>query len=552
MSADPWTQPDLFEAERNQAGTVDLRARHLEEQLGASLNELEILRESLADVELAFEDRGWMRLSMQAQLDLSSAGRQQIRDLCRVMAVVNPLSKRGLSLRKAYIWGQGVTITVRDQSDDGQDVNAVVQEFLDDPGTIKNLAGSQAHEEMEQALYTDGEAALALFTNPLTGKVKPRWVPVEQINDIITDPDDASEDWYYRRDYSERSLVDGQLIERQRTVYHPALGYEPLGGSKPRYINGAEVMWNAPILMVSVNRMSNTGSSRGIPDSFASIAWARSYKEFLEQWSVLMKALARYAWQTKTRGDRAKQVAAKVGTAPATELRGGNTAGAGAHVVTDPNTSLEAIPKTGATIDADSGRPLAAMVAAGLDVPVTMLLGDPGVTGARAVADTLDQPMELAMNLRRALWTGFFRDVINYVIDWSVRAPKGALTGRITREPGADRVLVLLPDNDDRTVDISWPEFDSTPVDILVKAIVEADGTGKVPPLVTARLLLQALGVDDIDEELDQLTDNEGNFIDPLVTAGQVAAKAYRDGRDPAATLNGGADDDTADDDQPD
>jgi hypothetical protein len=540
-TADPWTQPDLFESSRE---TSTLKVAHLEEQLGASMNELEILRESLADVELAFEDRGWLRLSMQAQLDLSSSGRQQIRDLCRVMAVVNPLSKRGLSLRKAYIWGQGVSITVREQSEDGQDVSAVVQAFMDDPGTIKNFSGTQAHEEMEQALYTDGEAAMALFTNALTGKVKPRWIPVEQINDIITNPDDASEDWYYRRDYSERTVVGGQLIERQRTVYYPALGYEPLGASKPRYINGAEVMWNAPVLMVSVNRISNAGSTRGIPDSFASIAWARSYKEFLEQWSVLMKALARYAWQTKTRGDRAKQTAAKIGTAPVTDYRGGNQSGTGAHVVTDPNTSLEAIPKTGATIDADSGRPLAAMVAAALDVPVTMLLGDPGVTGARAVADTLDQPMELAMNLRRALWTQFFRDVINYVIDWAVRAPQGALDGRITREPGADRVLVLLPDNDDRTVDIDWPEFDSTPVDILVNAIVAADGTMKMPELVTLRLLLQALKVQDIDQVLDDMTDDQGNFKSPEVTAGQVAVDRHRQGEDPASVIGGN---DTAD-----
>lgn len=547
-TANPWTQPDLFENARENS---TLKVAHLEEQLGASMNELEILRESLADVELAFEDRGWMRLSMQAQLDLSTSGRQQIRDLCRVMAVVNPLSKRGLSLRKAYIWGQGVSITVREQSDAGQDVSAVVQAFLDDPGTIKNLSGTQAHEEMEQALYTDGEAAMALFTNALTGKVKPRWIPVEQINDIITNPEDASEDWYYRRDYSERTVVGGQLIERQRTVYYPALGYEPLGASKPRYINGAEVLWNSPVLMVSVNRISNTGSTRGIPDSFASIAWSRSYKEFLEQWSVLMKALARYAWQTKTRGDRAKQVAAKVGNTPTTEMRGGNPGGAGAHVVTDPNTSLEAIPKTGATIDADSGRPLAAMVAAALDVPVTMLLGDPGVTGARAVADTLDQPMELAMNLRRALWTQFFRDVINYVIDWSVRAPQGALTGRVTREPGADRVLVLLPDNDYRTVDIDWPEFDSTPVDILVKAIVAADGTMKMPELVTLRLLLQALKVQDIDEVLDDMTDDQGNFKNPEVSAGQAAVDAFRKGKDPASVLNGGSPEDTPVDDTP-
>lgn len=540
MAADPWTQPDLFEAERD---TSTLKATHLEEQFGAALNELEVLRESLADVELAYEDRGWMRLSMQAQLDLSANGRHQIRDLCRVMAVVNPLMKRGLSLRKAYVWGQGVDITVRDQSDDGQDVNAVVQAFLDDPGTRATLSGSQAQEEMEQALYTDGERFLALFTNGLNGRVQPRWIPPEQITDIITDPEDEVSVWYYRRDWSERTVAGGQLVSRQRTLYYPALGYDPAAGSRPRYINDHEVMWNAPVRMVAANRP--TGAVRGIPDSFAAIAYARSYKEFLENWATLTKALSRFAWKMSTKGDRTKQVAAKVAARGNFDARGGNPDGAGATAVMDPNSTLEAIPKTGATIDSESGRPLAAMVATALDLPVTMMLGDPGVTGARATAETLDQPTELAMNLRRALWTELLRDVLNYVIDWAIRAPQGPLDGRVTRDPGSTRVTTVLPDEDDRTIDIAWPDYDSTPVDALVRAIVEADGTTKVPPLVTLRLLLQALKVKDIDEVLDGVTDENGEFVPPDVNAGQVAVNRFRNGQNPV--LNPASDDEDDD-----
>ncbi|MFC0626177.1 hypothetical protein [Kribbella deserti] len=539
-STDPWTQPTLYEADREKSL---LRVAHLEDQITAYANTLEVVQESLADAQLAFEDRGWTRLSMQAQHELSDSGRAQIRDLCRIMAVMNPLMKRGLSLRTAYIHGQGVTMTVRDQSDDGQDVNAVVQEFLDDPGNVKTFSGAQAHEEMERAAYTDGELAAALFTDPMTGRVQVRWLPVEQITDIITDPEDQVTVWYYKREYVERAVVGERMTEMWRTVYYPALGYEPPAGQRPRYIDGAEVKWDAPVRMVTVNRP--TGSTRGIPDAFAAIPWARSYKEFLEQWSVLMKALARFAWQAKTRGDRAKTVAGKISAAPGMEARGGNPAGVGSTVVTDPNTTLEAIPKTGATIDADSGRPLAAMVAAALDVPVTMLLGDPGMNGARAVAETLDQPTELTMTLRRALWTEFRMDILNHVIDWAVRAPKGALKGTVRRE--RNRVLVELPDNDDRTIDISWPDFKSTPVDTLVKAIVEADGTMKLPPLVTLRLLLQALKVDDIDEILDEVTDDEGNYKDPEATAGQAAVDAFRQGRDPASLLG----DDEEDDDPP-
>jgi hypothetical protein len=215
-------------------------------------------------------------------------------------------------------------------------------------------------------------------------------------------------------------------------------------------------------------------------------------------------------------------------------------AGAGSHVVSDPNTSLEAIPKTGATIDADSGRPLAAMVATALEVPVTMLLGDPGVTGARATAATLDQPTELGFHLRRELWAEFMQDVLGHVIDWSIRAPKGMLKGKVSRE--GDRILVELPDNDDRTIDISWPEFESLPVDTLVKAIAEASAW--LPPLVVAQQMAAALKIENADEVLAELTDANGAWVDPTATAaanaGQAAADAFRKGQDLAALLNGG------------
>lgn len=535
MGKPTWTQPTLTEASN------ELQVQHLTEQLAATENVVELLQESLADIELAYEDRGWERLSYDATRDFGAATRKKLRDLCRTMTIVNPLIKRGLGLRKAYVWGQDVSITVRDQSDDGQDVNAVVQAFLDDPGTIKTFSGSQAHEEMEQGLYTDGEVAAALFTDQLTGKVQLRWIPVDEITDIIADPGDAVTHWYYRREFQERRIdMTGRLVTMVATEWYPAYGFDP--AQKPATINGDPVYWDTPVLLVSVNRPNGAGS-RGIPDCFAAIAWARAYKDFLEQWAVLMKALARFAWQKKTRGDKVKDAAAKLAARPAADPRGGNPAGVGATAVNGPNDYLEAIPKTGATIDAGSSRPLAAMVATAIEVPVTVLLGDPGITGARAVAETLDQPTELAMKLRRALWRQFIIDVLNYVIDQAVRAPQGPLTGRVRRE--GDRVLVELPDGDDRTIDVAWPEFDSTPVETLVKAITEAAASDLLPPLVLARKLAEALDVGDVDEVLDQLTDDDGNFVPPSGAAGQAAVDAHRRGEDPAIALN---DDEPTDD----
>jgi hypothetical protein len=198
--------------------------------------------------------------------------------------------------------------------------------------------------------------------------------------------------------------------------------------------------------------------------------------------------------------------------------------------------SLEAIPKSGATIDSGSGKPLAGMVAAALEVPVTMLLADPGITGARATAETLDTPTENMAGQRRDVWSDFLDRILGYVIDQAVKAPRGALQGTVSRDEW-DREVVELAGDTERTIDFDWPDLTEIGMKELVDAIVAADETGKLPPLTTVKLLLQALGVKDIDELLEEVTDDQGNFVDPNVTAGQVAVDAFNRGEDPAEAV---------------
>jgi hypothetical protein len=165
-----------------------------------------------------------------------------------------------------------------------------------------------------------------------------------------------------------------------------------------------------------------------------------------------------------------------------------------------------------------------------------MLLGDPGVTGARATAETLDDPMRLTMEGRRDQWTWLYTTVVNYVIDQSVKAAQGRLTGKASRNE-YDREVITLDGDTERTLDITWPDLSKVDPVSMVQAIVQADQTGKIPPLVIARLILEALGVHDIDEVLDELVDEQGNFVSPDIGAGQAAAAAFRRGQDPAALL---------------
>ncbi|QAY69999.1 hypothetical protein [Xylanimonas protaetiae] len=501
---------------------------------------IELLSEAIAELELSLEDQGWERLTAQAVDQFSREGLQRAVVVSRTMAVIDPLISAGLTLRHAYIWGQGVNVQARAQGgDDGeQDVNAVVQAFWDDPGTRRSLSGDQAHEILEKAAGTDGNVFHLLFTNPRTGKVQPRTIPFDEVTDILYDPQDRATPWYYRRQWVQQTLQAGGTTKWQTQVaWYPAVGYMPRPADRMRTINGAPVMWDAPIVHTKVN--AQQGWDFGVGDVYPALRFARLYKDFLVDWATLVKALSQFAFRmtAKSKG-RAQQARQALARRPQAHIPG-NENSVGATAVMTEDQTLEAIPKTGATIDSESGRPLASMVASALGLPVTMLLGDPGATGARATAETLDEPTRLRLVARQSVWTETIRTIVQYVILQAVKAPQGPLRGRVERDDQTGYESVILDGDTDATVEIDWPSLEKTPLNAIVEAIAKADDTGKLPPLVIVKLLLQALGVKDADEILDDLTDEDGNWVDPYrevgAQVGQAAVNAFRRGQDPTA-----------------
>jgi hypothetical protein len=86
------------------------------------------------------------------------------------------------------------------------------------------------------------------------------------------------------------------------------------------------------------------------------------------------------------------------------------------------------------------------MAAAGVGLPVTILLADPGQTGARATAETLDLPTILEMTMRRVLWQTALTRVIEHAIDAAVEAPRGTLRGTVTIDAWGRKVITLAGD----------------------------------------------------------------------------------------------------------
>jgi len=504
--------------------------QQLQVNLVQALAENELLHESLADVQQALAEPGWQSLSENAAEEFSPSGRRRAAALCRIMVVQNPLIKRGVAIRTGYIWGEGRQVSGRDDA-----VNEVIQKFDDDNKT--SFSSSQAREEQEKTLGTDGNIFRALPTSPLTGRVRVRTIDPTEVVQIITNPEDRDEPWFYLRRFTvnkagERYAGITRPTFESKELLYPALGFKPTARMKT--IDGIEVMWDQPVQHIAVNRLD--GWLYGIGDTYAAIAWARAFKEFLEDWAKLTKSLSRIAWRVSSKNNRTQKAASAalreaLAVLPAP---GGSNAGA---IASGAGSEIEAIPKTGATIDSESGKPLATMVAAALGVPVTMLLGDPGQTGARAVAETLDKPTVNEMNLRRELWTDKDRELYDYVIDQAVKAPKGPLKGTVKTDEYGREVITLRGDLD-RTLDFSWPKLEKISLETLMKAIETADNLNvRIDPLLIARWVLEAMDEDDIDEKLAEMQDEDGNYIDPEFTAGQVAVNAFRRGENPAAAL---------------
>ena len=452
---------------------------------------LEVMQENMGRLELAMDNVGWQREAMSGESEFSREGLRNSALLARVYAVANPLIKRGLGVRCGYIFGEGFQV-----KSDNDTVNEVLARMMADGGNQRAVFSATACEENERTLGTDGNLTFAFFANPRTGHIKIRTVSFDELSDVLCNPEDKDDPWFYLREYDKVTInKTGVTIKERVREYHPALNHRP--AAKRRSINNVKVRWDVPFLHVKVNALD--GWKFGIGDAYAALPWARTYRDFLADWATLVKALSQFAFKISGgSAGKADQLRQAIARATASGVPVGSTA------ALDAGTQMEAIPKTGATIDSESGKPIAAMVAAALGIPVTVLLGDPGQTGARAVAETLDTPTVNEMQRRRRVWDDAFMQMATYAIRWAVISPEGGLNGTITRDKWSDEEVITLRGKNKASVQVVWPSLADTSTAAAIQSIVNADGTGKLPPLITLRLMLEALKVPNVEEILEE------------------------------------------------
>jgi hypothetical protein len=478
-----------------------------------------VLKERLWELELSLEDRGWTRQLATASVEFSRWGIQQLILIGRLYSMKNPLIKRGVSVSASYVFGRGVEIT----SDD-DDVKDAIERFFTRPGNQKEL-GHSGLVEKHRSLLVDGNVFFVFFADKGSGEVEVRTIDPIEIWDVITDPDDSGTPWFYRRNWSpvkfDASAAQGYQTSERVDEFYPALGYEP--SVRPPTIGGKRVNWDSPVYHIKIGGMPKW--KFGCPDIYAAIDHARAYRDFLNDWCTITRALARFSWDVEQPGGA--QAIGAVSQALGTTLGNGGTSiesnpppNVASAFVRSPGTKVTPYRTAGATTEPEQGRRILLMVAAAFGLPETFF-GDAS-TGSLATAVSLDRPTELKFLEAQEVWREALQVIISHALSTEATGMKGklreALKTRVLRF--AREALPKKKSGDSVSILVEFPAVLEHDLAQTVTAIVQAatlggfDLAGTMDLKTLARLVNNEVGNDSFEEMWEAMYPNYVEMVD--------------------------------------
>lgn len=462
----------------------------------------ELLQERIAELELALDDAGYERIGdSNFDKQFTKASIDKIAAMARVYWLKNPLIKRAVATQANYVFGQGVDVVAADE-----DVQTVVDAFMDDSKNRAELTGEQAMLTKEVELQVTSNLFFTFFTDPLNGATRVRTIPLSEITRIIYNPDDSKEPWYYYRQWQQPKEPGSQKYEMHQAMY-PDINYMPKGGL-PKHFNGIEVMALNPVYHVKTNCLSDM--EYGVSEIYAAIDWAKAYKDFLEDWYTIVKSLSKFAWKATSKSGatgmaQAKQVLEGAINGVSNPMNSDLPGQAAQVWMSSDNFDLAPMPKSGATVAVDDGRRALLMVCAATGI-YEHYFGDPS-TGNLATAKAMEQPMLLMFQERQELWTDVFNTILGYVINQSALKPGGKLRGVMSFNDYGESYVDM--GDTDRSVDVKFPPILQEDVNERIDAIVKSVTLSGQTPANTIDLktattqMLTALGEDtDIVDKL--------------------------------------------------
>ena len=447
-----------------------------------ALDQIERLEESLANVVLAIDDIGWRPLG--EDVDASEIPLNTVKEAVqttRGLLAVNPLIRRAVAVRTSYIWGQGWTFEGIDENDP----------TLTNVKNRKWVFSEQAVSELEACVATDGNL-FSLLTKGRTrakanGKIER--IPMKQITGTVSNPENDEDIWFYKRswDVVTTNYRTKQTSKKTREAYYPADDYDVVNG-RPASIAGVPVVWNSAILHVSGSKQ--TGWKWGVPDLMTVVFWTKAYKEYLETMQTLTKAYARFAWKVSAPSAAGvNSMASRVAQSPSRHPQTGELMDVGGTAGMTNGMTLQAVGRSSSSVDFGAGLPLAAMIAAGMEIPLTALTADAG-SANRSGSETLTEPTIKAMELRQKLWSNYYERMF-------------AFFGKKVR--------------------VVWPKIESEPTLKKIQAIMSALSANVLHDKEVRDYIVEALG---IDNDNDLPTEEELGLLILDIQKEEAAAEA--------------------------
>jgi hypothetical protein len=470
------------------------------------------LKESIHELEHGLtnpkDGDGW--IPVEAAIEGKEFSRRALRAMHRLALLFylkNPLIRRGVKIQSGYVMGQGMEVHSCDDA-----TNTVLQQFHDNRGNRRALTDSKVLIQRENELQIFGNLIFVFFTNRATGAVQVRTFDIDEIESVISNPDDKDEPWFYERVYIARVLdySTGRWTTEPRTEYYPDWNYNP--AIKPVTIAGKPVYWDRPIYHVKgdvVGAMDIAPS-----EVFAAIDWAKAYTRFLEHRATVAAALSKFVRTIKKKTQagieraKTKMTTTFAGTSSPLGAADGEV---GRDVYVGDGGDIEPMTVKGATINPDEGRRFLLMVCAAFGFSETFF-GDASV-GSLATAKSLDRPTEIAMEARRNLWKTVRLDIANYVLLQAARAPLNPFSKVAKVVYFGDTPVVQVRDEKGAfstvDIDIDFPALIDHDVKERVEAIAKAAPYLRPLKKLLAKLMLKALREDDLDESLRLLPDDK-------------------------------------------
>ena len=508
------------------------RVQELSEAVEISNNNQELLRENLTILERQLSDEGWERLGSGTTRDFTQFARTALYDSARLYWLKNPLIRRAELVQALYVFAQGMTVKA-----DHPTVDEALQRFIEDRANYNAFTGHQAWMINEAVVTLSGNLFLSLFTNPSTGRVIIRQIPLYEIVDIITDPEDSNTVWYYKRSYTINEFTPalGNVSPKVATAYYPDWRYNPDPADRPDTIGTDKVHWDAPVYHAKVNCLPDM--KYGVSELYSCLDWAKAYKTHLENGHKIWEALASFAFKMTTKGGAGAIAAAKakvkslIGKPDDTSTTPERRPIASTFVSGD-SVKLEPFKTSGMTISMEDARSHRLMVCSGSGIPDHIESGDPS-TGNLATSTSMERPLELQFLNRQQFWIDLWQDITEYVIDQAIKAESGLLheIGDSEDDEYTGEVRYVITKNDEngkpipRTVSVSFPpllEHDQLQTVQAIIAGATLDGkplAGTMDLKTLTQQILKALKVPNPDELLEVLFPDDA--------AGPVMQTAY-------------------------